>query len=200
MSDSPDPSVLRDEPSTSSVPPQDERACTTPPTPRRTPRHNEWTRAKMAAFRRELAASQSVAQAARSVGMGRQSAYKLRLPGTSDVIYNVGGYYEKYGLSLRLQYQRRSTYLDSIADQLSDAGDTYWAADDELDFSARYAFTDNLEVYFDATNLLDNPGRRYADPGSLLAATGVPTKASTQNTIEWERFGRRYAAGVWVNF
>lgn len=78
MSDSPDPSVLRDEPSTSSVPPQDERAHAKLPTPRRTPRHNEWTRAKMAAFLRELAASQSVAQAARSVGMGRQSVYKLR--------------------------------------------------------------------------------------------------------------------------
>jgi hypothetical protein len=32
----------------------------------------------MAAFLRELAATQSVSQAARSVGMGRQSAYKLR--------------------------------------------------------------------------------------------------------------------------
>ena len=125
---------------------------------------------------------------------------KVRLPGTSDVIYNLGGYYEKYGLSLRLQYQRRSTYLDTIADDLTDAGDTYWAADDELDFSARYAFTENFEVYFDATNLLNNPGRRYADPGNLLTATGIPTRASTQNTIEWERFGRRYAAGVRVNF
>lgn len=48
------------------------------PTPKRPVRHNEWTRAKMAAFLRELAASQSVSQAAKSVGMGRQSAYKLR--------------------------------------------------------------------------------------------------------------------------
>ena len=133
-------------------------------------------------------------------GVGAIPDRRVRLPGTSDVIYNVGGYYEKYGLSLRLQYQRRSTYLDTIADDLTDAGDTYWAADDELDFSARYAFTDNFEVYFDATNLLNNPGRRYADPGSLLTATGIPTKASQKNTIEWERFGRRYAAGVRVNF
>lgn len=44
----------------------------------RPPRHNEWTRAKMVAFLRELAASQSVAQAARAVGMSRQSAYRLR--------------------------------------------------------------------------------------------------------------------------
>ena len=45
---------------------------------KRPPRHHEWTPAKMVAFLRELAASQSVSHAARSVGMSRQSAYKLR--------------------------------------------------------------------------------------------------------------------------
>ncbi len=47
-------------------------------------RHNEWTRAKMGAFLRELAATQSVTAAAKSVGMTRQSAYRLknRLVGT----------------------------------------------------------------------------------------------------------------------
>ena len=44
----------------------------------RGPRHTDWTREKMVAFLRELAASQSVKQAARSVGMSRQSAYRLR--------------------------------------------------------------------------------------------------------------------------
>ena len=41
-------------------------------------RHHEWTPAKMAAFLRELKASWSVSAAAASVGMSRQSAYKLR--------------------------------------------------------------------------------------------------------------------------
>lgn len=41
-------------------------------------RHNQWTRAKMVAFLRELAATQSVAAAARAVGMSRTSAYNLR--------------------------------------------------------------------------------------------------------------------------
>jgi hypothetical protein len=52
--------------------------------PVRTAQHNEWTRAKMAAFLRERAASQNVSQAARSVGMSRNSAYNLRnrKPGT----------------------------------------------------------------------------------------------------------------------
>ena len=132
--------------------------------------------------------------------IGAIPARKVRLPGTSDVVYNVGAYYEKYGLSLRLQYQRRSTWLDGIADDLADAGDTYWAADDELDFSARYAITPNFEIYFDAANLLNKPGRRYSDPGSLLTATGTATPASSAQTIEWERFGRRYSGGVRINF
>ncbi len=125
---------------------------------------------------------------------------KVRLPGTSDVVYNVGPYYEKYGLSLRLQYQKRSKWLDAIADDLTDGGDTYWAADDELDLSARYAITPDFEIYFDATNLLNKPGRRYSDPGNLLTATGIPTGSNSAQTIEWERFGRRYAGGLRVTF
>lgn len=124
----------------------------------------------------------------------------VRLPGTSDTVYNIGGYYEKYGFSARLQYQRRSAWLDGIANDLTDAGDTYWAADEELDFSMRYAITRNFEVYFDASNLTDQPGRRFAEPGSILTATGTPTPFTETTTIEWERFGRRFTGGVRVTF
>ncbi|WP_264945108.1 TonB-dependent receptor [Sphingomonas canadensis] len=127
-------------------------------------------------------------------------ARKVRLPGTSDLVYNVGAYYEKYGLSLRLQYQSRSKWLDGIADDLTDAGDTYWAGDEEMDFSARYAVTPNFEIYFDATNLLNQPGRRFSDPAGMLTAQGIPTASSEAQTIEWERFGRRYSGGIRFNF
>lgn len=133
-------------------------------------------------------------------GIGAVPSRKVRLPGTSDLVYNVGGYYEKYGLSLRLQYQRRSTWMDGIADDLTDAGDTYWAADDEMDLSVRYAVTPRFEVYFDAANLLNHPGRRYAEPGNLLTALGTPTPFTDTYTIEWERFGRRFTGGVRFNF
>ena len=132
--------------------------------------------------------------------IGAVPARKVRLPGTSDLIYNVGAYYEKYGASLRVQYQRRSAWLDGIADDLTDAGDTYWAADEEMDVSARYAVTPNFEIYFDAQNVLNQPGRRYAEPGNLLTTTGTPTPRIDNQTIEWERFGRRYSAGVRVTF
>jgi TonB-dependent receptor len=109
---------------------------------------------------------------------------KVSLPGTSDVVYNVGVYYEKYRVSARLNYQRRSEWLDAIGSPV-DGGDQYWAADDEMDFSLRYAINRQFEVYFDAVNLLDNAGRRYSrDPAS---------------TIEWERFGRRYIGGFRVS-
>ena len=49
------------------------------PNPKRLPRHHEWTAVRMVAFLRELAATLSVSRAARSVGMSRQSAYKLRM-------------------------------------------------------------------------------------------------------------------------
>lgn len=133
-------------------------------------------------------------------GIGTVPARKLRLPGTSDWVYNLSGYYEKYGLSLRLSFQKRTAWLDGYADDLTDGGDTYWAADDELDFSARYAISRNVEVFFDATNLLNNPGRRFSEPGNLLTATGTPTPFTDIYTIEWERFGQRFAGGFRINF
>ncbi len=49
-----------------------------PARPARAAHHNSWDRTKMTTFLRELAASQSVSQAASAVGLSRQSAYKLR--------------------------------------------------------------------------------------------------------------------------
>lgn len=125
---------------------------------------------------------------------------KVRLPGTSESVNNIGVYYEKYGFSARLQYQRPSAWLDAIANDLTDAGDIYWAADDEMDFSIRYAITRNFEVYFDASNLLNQPGRRFSEPGNLLTASGIPTPFTDYLTIEYERFGRRYSGGVRITF
>lgn len=109
----------------------------------------------------------------------------IALPGTSDIVYNVGAYYEKYGLSMRLNYQYRSEWIDAFG-PAADGGNFYWAADDELDFSARYAINDNIELYFDGSNLLNEPGRRYVRDSAY--------------TIEWERFGSRYGGGIRFTF
>ncbi len=119
---------------------------------------------------------------------------RVPLPGASEAVYNVGLYYEKYGFSARVQYQNRSRWLDDLGDFQTingvnrgvDGGDFYWAKDNELDASVRYAINANVELYGNFSNLLNGPGRRYVQ--------------DTRYTIEHETFGRRYQAGVRVNF
>lgn len=110
---------------------------------------------------------------------------KVRFPGTSDFVANVGPYYEKYGFSARVSYQVRSNWIDSLGNQAV-GGDFFWARDDELDVSARYAITKNFEVYADFSNLLNGPGRRFV---------GIDAR-----TIERETFGRRYTGGVRLTY
>jgi hypothetical protein len=100
-------------------------------------------------------------------------------------VYNIGPYYEKYGFSARLSYQRRTSWFSEIGGE-DTGGDLFWATDDELDASARYSVTKNFEVYFDASNLLNGPGRRFA---------GI-----SQRTLERETFGRRYTGGIRLTF
>lgn len=119
---------------------------------------------------------------------------KIPLPGSSDLVYNVSVYYERYGLSARLAYQKRTEWGQSVGDyQVLNGlvvpvtnGDVYWDDDEELDLSIRYRINDNFEWTFDAVNLTNDPGRRYGDdPG---------------HPIEYERFGRRYIMGVNFTF
>lgn len=107
------------------------------------------------------------------------------LPGASPLIYNVSGYYERYGLSLRLSYQWQDSYLDSIGDN-EVVGDNYWASVSRLDASVRYSVSDNLQLYFDANNLTNEPGIRY--------------QGDSDHVLEHETFGTRYMGGIRFNF
>lgn len=119
---------------------------------------------------------------------------KIPLIGASEVAYNVSLYYERYGLSARLAYQFRTPWGQSVGDyQVLNGrtvpvtnGDIYWDNDEELDLAIRYRVNDRLELTFDAANLTNDRGRRYGD--------------TTAYPIEWERFGRRFIAGVNFTF
>jgi TonB-dependent receptor len=110
---------------------------------------------------------------------------KVRFPGTSDFVMNIGPYYEKYGFSARVSYQYRSSWIDGLGEPAV-GGDFYWAADGELDVSARYAITRNIEVYADLSNLLNGPGRRFV--------------GNDARSTERETFGRRYTGGIRVTY
>jgi len=114
--------------------------------------------------------------------------------GTSDAVYNVQAIYEKYGLTLRLAYQYRTPWGQSVGAYRvvnggtypTDNGDIFWDSDEEMDFSARYQVNKHLEVFFDASNLTNQGARRYGD--------------QSRYPIEYEKFGRRYVGGVRFNF
>lgn len=122
------------------------------------------------------------------------AARSIKLLGASDVVYNLQATYEKYGLSMRVAYQFRTPWGQSVGTyrtingQLypADNGDIFWDSDEELDLSVRYLVTKNIEAYFDAVNLTNQGARRYGD--------------SDLFPIEYEKFGPRFIGGVRFNF
>lgn len=126
--------------------------------------------------------------------VGGVPARQIRLLGSSKVVYNLQATYEKYGLSVRLAYQWRSPWGQSVgAYRVTngavfpvDNGDIFWDSDEEMDLSVRYAVTSNIEVFVDAVNLTNQGSRRYGD--------------NRQFPIEYEKFGQRYIGGVRFNF
>ena len=110
---------------------------------------------------------------------------RIAFPGTSRWVYNVGPYFEKYGVSARVVYQKRTEWLSELGDG-STGGDLFWDTDGELDASIRYALTPNFEIYAEGGNLLNGPGRRYV--------------GNKVRTLEYEKFGRRFQAGIRATF
>ena len=114
--------------------------------------------------------------------------------GTSDEVYNVQATYEQYGLTVRLAYQYRTPWGQSIGEYRmvngarvpTSNGDIFWDADDELDLSVRYQLSETFEIFADAVNLTDTGARRYGD--------------QSQYPIEFEKFGPRYIGGLRFNF
>ena len=79
----------------------------------------------------------------------------VTVAGREIVVFNVGGYYEKYGLSVRLNYQKRTEWLDSLGAP-ADGGNQFWASDDELGL----AFIEMVQFKDLATWLGDHRGKR----------------------------------------
>jgi len=119
---------------------------------------------------------------------------KISLLGSSDAVYNLQATYEKYGLSVRLAYQYRTPWGESVGAYrvinggvyAVDNGDIFWDADEEIDLSIRYQVNKNWELFFDGVNLGDMGGRRYGD--------------KERYPIEFEKFGPRYIGGFRFNF
>jgi TonB-dependent receptor len=106
------------------------------------------------------------------------------LPGTSQVTWNIAGFYEAHGLQLRLAAQYVSHSLfglggDKALDTIQDDRTT-------LDFTSSYQVTSQFQVFFNVKNLLDTPLRYY--------------EGSSNRPIQREFYDVTYEGGVRAKF
>lgn len=116
-----------------------------------------------------------------------------RLAGISDHSYNVIGMYEYQKVGARLAYSWRSEFVTANLDCC--VGLPVWQkANGYLDASARYSFTDNIEVSLDVSNLLDTTAvtQQQIFGDSTLTPGAKPVKLDSG----WVRNDRRLQLGV----
>jgi TonB-dependent receptor len=106
------------------------------------------------------------------------------LPGTSQVTWNLAGFYEAYGLDLRLAAEYVSHSLfglggDKTLDTIQDDRLT-------LDFTSAYQVDKHWQVYFNAKNLLNTPLRYY--------------EGESNRPIQREFYDVTFEAGVRAHF
>lgn len=116
------------------------------------------------------------------------SGTKFSLPGTSDLIYNASIYYEKFGLSARLNYQFRDDWLSTTE---NDSLGEYWASQQRVDASIRYSIPyaykgAQFTVFANGNNLTDETDVRYVET------------ARTPNQVEG--YGRYWLIGLRADF
>lgn len=123
-----------------------------------------------------------------SVAEGDNAIGDIQLPGLSKNVYNLSGYYAKYGFEARIAYRYRSGF----ATQTGDADRIlYNASEGVVDFEASYDFPDSsrlkgVRLQFQANNLTDTPYILYY--------------ANARQQGRYELFGRRLWVGATYKF
>lgn len=110
------------------------------------------------------------------------------LPGTSGLIFNSSVFYEKFGLSARVNYQYRDAWLSTTEnDSLSE----YWDATTRVDASVRYNIPTDVNgvsfaLFANGNNLTNERDRRYV--------------GSPRTPNQYEGFGRRFVVGIRADY
>jgi TonB-dependent receptor len=118
-----------------------------------------------------------------------------RLNQLSRYSYNVVAMYEKYGLTARLAYNWRSSYIDSTNNGGSQGSIVRVRPIRQLDFSGSYDVTKWLTLTVDATNLLDRTYHdRFTGPSLVAPFTESNTPRDTRT------YDRTFEVGARVKF
>jgi iron complex outermembrane receptor protein len=126
------------------------------------------------------------------------SKYKLKgeaasvigaLPGFSPWVYNITGYYEKYGFQARASYRYRSKFKGEVPSLFSNLGTPQILADRQLDAQIGYTF---------------QPGSRLNGLGILLQVSNVLNSpyrtVNGQDLNFYEEYGRHWLLGASYHF
>ncbi|WP_379655094.1 TonB-dependent receptor [Pseudoxanthomonas sp. UC19_8] len=115
-------------------------------------------------------------------GVATRQGEDFTLPRASRHVYSGYLGYEKYGVSARVSAVYRSAYLDELG--ASAPYDIYVAPNTQLDFGLDVQLSDSVQLFFDASNLLDKPLERY--------------QGDRAHTQQFEEYGRSFAVGLKV--
>ncbi len=111
---------------------------------------------------------------------------EVPLPLQSDQIGNLTLGYENHGISVRLAGTWRGSYLDEIGELDDPAFDRYVDDHFQLDLTAKYRISDNLQAYGNAINLTDRPFYAYF--------------GQRRFNSQYETYGRTYELGLRYNY
>lgn len=123
-----------------------------------------------------------------------------RIPGLSGTVYNLTGYYEKYGFQARMSYRYRSKFKGEVLGLYTVRTFSEILADKQVDAQVGYTFPEgtrfqNLGFLLQVYNLTDAPYRtRFGLDTSGVTATG------TTFGEQYEKYGRQVLFGVNYRF
>ncbi|MCH8615268.1 TonB-dependent receptor [Sphingomonas sp. SM33] len=129
------------------------------------------------------------------------SGEDVRIPGLSGTVYNLTGYYEKYGFQARISYRYRSPFKGEVVQLFTNRGFTQILADKQVDAQVGYDFAETSDlkgfgVLFQVYNLTNSPYRTR-----IGLDQGGPTTANGGTFIEtYEKYGRQYLLGFNYKF
>ncbi|MEP6834632.1 MAG: TonB-dependent receptor [Gemmatimonas sp.] len=94
-----------------------------------------------------------------STTLPSREGIKARLPGQAGNSANVGAFYEKSSVALRIGYNFADRYLEVVSDAATN--DIYVESRNQLDLSGSMQINPKTKVFFEANNLTNQPLRRY---------------------------------------
>ncbi|MCM8731009.1 TonB-dependent receptor [Hephaestia sp. GCM10023244] len=124
----------------------------------------------------------------------------VKIPGLSDVVYNLTGYYERGGFQARISQRYRSKFKGEVVQLFATRGFTEILPDKQVDAQIGYTIQsgtlEGLGILLQVTNLTDSPYRTRLG----LDSGGTHTADGKSLLETYEKYGREYLLGVNYRF